>query len=741
MTEHGNLRSWSWKRRYESPPDNLVDTFYVPAFARATTYDRAVGFFSSGLLAIIAPAIDEFVIRGGRMRLITSPANLSDSDLYAMGKGEDIRERLRQDLVSAVAAPVSNATMRDRLSLLCWMIATEHLDVRIALRELPDSYALFHEKIGVFRDAEGNWMTFTGSPNETGAAALRHSESFPLHTSWANDDQRAYASEERDRFDGIWEGSIDGIHLWSATEWIAEPMRKAFGARRPLAGVVPKSLESGQGQDLAPFMVNELSLLPSMPPDLILHEYQRDAVNAWLESEPNGRGIFAMATGVGKTITALTCATRLVGLVEKANRPLLVVTVVPSVDLVRQWTREAERFGWHPAVYHGQMSQGERTRLREVFASAGMTVGRRAEMVITTVDSFTLSYKAFASGTAHTMYRQISENTGFLMVMADEVHSLGTAARLESLPENAAFRLGLSATPKRHGDEEGTEALVAYFGPTVASIDLKEAIYRYGALVEYDYHPERVELAVDEMVAYRELAAKIARAYAAKDDDAVERYIRQRTRLVQHASGKLGQLRALMQNGLRRESRQIIYVAEGNDPQTELNQLSEVGSILTTEFGMKVARYVGETDSTERAILQKQLANGDVQALIAMKCLDEGVDIPSARIGVLMASTQNPRQFVQRRGRLLRQDPSTAKTHAEIYDFLVLPPPDPSGGGGPEKTLIGAELSRAVELADAARNSETRYTVIAWAYEYSLDPQRFTWMKLQAGDEMEAWTS
>jgi len=175
--------------------------------------------------------------------------------------------------------------------------------------------------------------------------------------------------------------------------------------------------------------------------------------------------------------------------------------------------------------------------------------------------------------------------------------------------------------------------------------------------------------------------------------------------------------------------------------ETELNQLTEVESILTTEFGMKVARYVGETDSTDRAVLQKQLANGDVQALIAMKCLDEGVDIPSARIGVLMASTQNPRQFVQRRGRLLRQDLSTAKTHAEIYDFLVLPPPDPSGEEGPEKTLIGAELSRAVELADAARNSETRYKVIAWAYEYSLDPERFTWMKLQTGEEMEAWTS
>jgi superfamily II DNA or RNA helicase len=674
------------------------------------------------------------------MRLITSPANLSDADLFAMGKGEDIRDRLREDLLRAISVPVSSELLRDRLSLISWMIAMGHLDVRIALRELPDSFALFHEKIGVFQDVDGNWMTFTGSPNETSSAALRHSESFPLHRSWLSEDQRAYANDERSRFDNIWDEAVDGIRTWSATEWIAEPMRKEFGVRQPSVHTVSrKATAAFSEQDLTPFTINELSLLPSLPLDLELHDYQREAVNAWLSGEENGRGTFAMATGVGKTITALTCATQLVRLSEQTNKPLLVLVVVPLLDLVQQWKREAEWFGWRPAVCHGEMTRAERDRLLEVLATARLSTGRRAEMVITTAGSLTPRSGSSDTTSEHLLQRLLARHEGFLLVVGDEMHSLGTPPRLAALPERATFRLGLSATPKRHGDEEGTEALLAYFGQPVATVSLKDAIYKYKSLVEYDYHPLRIDLTDDELRQYRELAAKIARAYSNDDEESAERYIRQRSRLVQHASGKLAQLRLLMAAGLSDETHQIIYVAEGKNPETEMQQMAEVEAILRDEFAMRVARYFGETESSDRVALQKRLSEGEIQALIAMKCLDEGVDIPSARIGVFMASTQNPRQFVQRRGRLLRQDTASGKTHAELYDFIVLPVPDPAGTSESEKTLIGAELSRAVELADAARNSEVRYSVISWAFEYALDPERFIWMNLQEGDEMEVW--
>lgn len=740
MTDEQQLSDHEWKRRYESPPDDLIASFYVPAFASSTRYDRAVGFFSSALLASIAPSIDDFVIRGGKMRLMTSPANLSDADLLAMGKGEDIRERLKADLASAVAAFVPTALLRDRLSLLTWMVATGRLDVRIALRELPDSYALFHEKIGVFEDEVGNWMTFTGSPNETSAAATKHSESFPLHRSWMSEDQRAYAADERRRFNDLWNEAIDGVRIWSANEWIKDPMREAFGMREPSHSLIVAK-PPGEDADLSDLALNGLSLLPSLPRDLDLREYQRDAINGWLTSEPNGRGVYAMATGMGKTITALASATQLVRLVEQTSRPLLVVIVVPLIDLVDQWRQEAEWFGWRPAVCHGSLTNSQQDHLKSVLTSARARTGRRAEMVITTASSLTPRAGDSGPDPEHFLQRQLARHRGFMLLVGDEMHSLGTTARLAALPQNATFRLGLSATPKRHGDEEGTQALIDYFGPPIVSIGIKDAIYTHGALVEYDYLPHRIDLTADELSEYRALSARIAGAYAKGDEEAAERLIRLRTRLTQHASAKVPELASLMAGGLRKRSHQIIYVAEGKSPDTDLKQLEEVEAMLQDEFGMKVGRYFGETDPADRAALQARLAKGEVQALIAMKCLDEGVDIPSARIGVIMASTQNPRQFVQRRGRLLRQDPASGKTHATIHDFIVLPAPDPAGTSDSEKTLIGAELGRAVELADAARNAEVRYTLITWAYEYDLDPERFSWMNLQEGDEMETWTA
>ncbi|ONH60708.1 hypothetical protein CcI49_08810 [Frankia sp. CcI49] len=724
------LSGREWKRRYESPPDNLLEIFYKPSFARSVRYDRAVGFFSSSLLAQIAPSIDDFVLRGGRMSLITSPANLSDADLLAMGKGEVLRERLQQDLMAAAAAVVPSPILRDRLSLLTWMIAHGRLDVRIALREHADHYSLFHEKIGVFTDSDGNWMTFTGSPNETTAAMREHSESFPLHRSWLSEDQRGYADDERRRFDNLWRDAVAGIRFWSANEWIEEPLRRAVGMREPSVRIDrPRSAES---PDDIP--VNRMSLLPVFPDGLQLRDYQKDAVNAWLTG--HGRGTFAMATGTGKTITALTAATRVAGLAKETNRPLLVLVVVPLVDLVHQWKRDAERFGWRPALAHGDMTAAEETYLRTVLAAARSSVGRRAEMVITTAGSLTPR----ATDVDHFLQRQLQQHPGSLLVIGDEMHSLGTPARLAALPEHATFRLGLSATPKRHGDEEGTAALLDYFGPPVVSIGIKQAIYDYGALVEYDYYPLRIDFADDELTEYRALSSRIAAAFARPDKAGLDGLIRRRSRLTQHASGKLSRLRALMTAGLATSSRQIVYVAEGKDPSTELNQLAAVEEILTEEYGMRVARYYGATEAAERIDLQRRLADGELTALIAMKCLDEGVDIPSARVGIMMASTQNPRQFVQRRGRLLRKDLASGKTHAEIYDFVVLPPPDPEGVSESEKTLVGAELGRAVELADAARNSEMRYDLIEWAYEYGLDPDRYTWMNLEGSDEMEVWT-
>ncbi|AFT98763.1 hypothetical protein AW168_18925 [Nocardia brasiliensis] len=271
------------------------------------------------------------------------------------------------------------------------------------------------------------------------------------------------------------------------------------------------------------------------------------------------------------------------------------------------------------------------------------------------------------------------------------------------------------------------------------SINIKQAIYEYKALVPYDYMPSQIELTDEETKKYRLISQKIATAFTGGDDQAAEAHIRARTRLIQHATNKQRCLRELMASGLKDQTHQIIYIAEGRDPESDFFQLDETDRMLREEFGMRVERYYGETDSGRREVLQSRLASGDVQALLAMKCLDEGVDIPSARIGIITASTQNPRQFVQRRGRLLRRDPENPKSHAMIYDFIVMPPRPDGELSDSEKRLIGAELSRAAELAEAARNREVLYAVISWAYEYGLHPTDYTWMNLTDDGEMEEW--
>lgn len=731
-----------WKRRYNSPPDNLIDDFYTPAFRCSCRYDRAVGFFSSSLLAAIVPALDVFVQNGGVMRLITSPANLSDDDLAAMGKGEEFRLRLKQDIEMAITNSIPDSVQVDRLSLLTWMVANGRLEIRIALREHADHFSIFHEKIGVFTDADGNWMTFTGSPNETMGGAYQNSESFPLHRSWVSDDQFAFASEERQRVHDIWAEKVEGITTWTINEWIAEPMRASFGVREPQVQYELKK-EAGrmplppidEADVLVTLPFEKVSLLPALPERLELHDYQRDAINSWLLA--SGRGVFAMATGTGKTITALAAATQAALHAAKSNRPLLVLVIVPLIDLVNQWKSNAKWFGFRPVVCHGSLNKTERDSLKECFSNARSVFGQRAEMVITTAGSLTPTGEQPASD--HFLQRQLERHTGSLLVIGDEMHSLGTIGRLDALPKSPTYTLGLSATPKRHGDEFGTDALLSYFGDPVITISIKDAIYKYKTLVEYDYYPTRIDLTPEEAEEYRKLSARIAVAYANDDQKVVDNLIRLRNRLKQHAVNKQVRLRELMASGLKDQTHQIIYVAEGRHRDSDLGQLDEVDRMLRVEFGMRVARYYGETSPEQRESLQQRLARGEIQALLAMKCLDEGVDIPSVKIGIITASTQNPRQFVQRRGRLLRRDPKNPKSHATIYDLIVLPPSIDGSVSDSEKTLVAAELSRSVELADAARNREVLFDVVEWAYHYGLDPSVNPWMHLSGQEEMREW--
>ena len=683
------LRDQAWRVGYSSDEVDLLSCFYLPAMSCARSYDRAVGYFSSRALALVARGIRELYLRNGKMRVIASPV-LSPEDIEAIRLGHaKMDQRYESRLLEYLDPHRLDAEEIARLQLLTGMLCDGLLELKLAVRQHPEGdMSLYHEKVGIFTDGRGDFVSFIGSPNESWNGWVGNAESFALHTSWGPASE--YASHERDLFQRTWDGRRPGVPVRD----FPTAVRDALFQRFPPS--VPEP--SGGSRRRTPVRASG----PAIPEPLLrtdgLREYQRVAVNRWLEA--NGRGVFAMATGTGKTLTALVAAVRLNHALRLGNRSLLILVTVPSQDLVRQWSVAAARFGFAPVCCHGETGGRWPTEVDTALQRLRYSAPA-VEMVITTADTLITS-----------RFRQpLARYSGDTLLIADEMHSLGTPRRLAVLP-SAQFRLGLSATPRRHGDEEGTEGLLAYFGKVVQRIDIGEAI-ALKALVPYTYTPVMVALAEDEMAAYRTLSAKIAAALGAGagTEDAFEgikHLLLERSRLVGHAAGKLAALDEIM-TPLASSMFNLVYVAEGAHPVRATSQLDDTVGLLGQKLGMRLNRYTSETPSQNRATYQAMLRDGRLQALVAMRCLDEGIDIPEARRGVVMASTQNPRQFVQRRGRILRLDEAGGKTNADLIDFLVIPAEVPSKSDPTfriERRLVGRELTRALELASASSNGK-----------------------------------
>jgi len=657
--------------------------------------------------------MDMFVGNNGKMRLITSPDNLSEYDLNAIENGISAKTVATSRIEQVIENELTSEIVNNRLQLLTWMIANGRLDVKIALRRKGNRYYIFHEKIGVFGDADGNWTTFTGSPNETKSGLLNNSESFTLHKSWTGQPLLQYAIEERQRFEDVWNERVDDLVLWNISEWLYEPLREKFGVRPPDSNKRIISVNSGLTGNIP-----SIKKRPFVPPTIKIRDYQKNAINQWFKNKCTG--VFAMATGTGKTITSLCAVTQLSKITSIQNRPLLILVIVPLVDLVYQWKAGAELFNFSTSIFNGKLKSNEIASLKSKLSA--LPNSNNIEFVISTIDSITTNKE-------NVLTRFLSNPLDSLIaIIGDEMHSLGTKDRLKALPSNSVFRLGLSATPKRHGDEIGTEGLLSYFGNVIIKIDIYDAIYKYHALVPYYYNPIFVELTESEKSDYLSITRQIALAYTKNDEEKVKRLILIRNRIKQHAFNKISELDKLYKTKLSKEKYILLYASEGKDKETDIKQIERYQKVVTSYGGHIAEQYIGEHSIYEREIKIKNFTEGHTQTLLSMKCLDEGVDIPSARIGVITASTQNPRQFVQRRGRLLRTDKSTYKTEAIIYDFLVTPPRDDSCLTDSEKKLVGSELSRSIEMAESSINKETVYDIIDVAMSYQLEKTEYTWL-------------
>ncbi|BDA72803.1 helicase domain-containing protein [Calothrix sp. PCC 7716] len=423
-----------------------------------------------------------------------------------------------------------------------------------------------------------------------------------------------------------------------------------------------------------------------------------------------------MATGSGKTITALSIACEL----YKQIQLQVLLVVCPYRHLVTQWGRECEKFNLQPILAFESVSTWQSQLTTQLY---NIHSGTQQFLTIITTNS-TLNTDSFQS-----QLRYLPERT---LIIGDEAHNLGAAKVEESLPRQVGLRLGLSATPERYYDDDGTQSLLSYFGAVIQpEFTLKDAISQ-GALVHYLYYPVLVELTETESIAYSKITQKIGRKLLFKNKEGADltdienneditHLLMRRARLVGAAENKLNALRELMQR--RRETTHTLFYCGDGSPQadskSDLSQLRAVTQILGVELNYRITTYTAQTPLEEREKLRRQFESGELQGLVAIKCLDEGVDIPAIQTAVILASSSNPRQFIQRRGRVLRPHPG--KERATVFDMIVLPPDLDRNTLEVERNLLRKELKRFIEFADLADNAgEARIKLLELQKRYGL---------------------
>lgn len=443
---------------------------------------------------------------------------------------------------------------------------------------------------------------------------------------------------------------------------------------------------------------------PQIPTSQPLRDYQHQAVLRWLQNQ--GRGTLKMATGSGKTIIALAIAAELY---EKIRLQVLLV-VCPYRHLVTQWARECEKFNLHPLLAFESVHQWQNQLSTQLY---NIQSSQQPFLTLITTNSTFIS-ESFQS--------QLKFFPAKTLIIGDEAHNLGSPQLEAKLPRTIGLRLALSATPERYFDDRGTDLLLNYFGDILQpEFTLADAIQQ-GALVPYLYYPLFVHLSEAETRTYAKLTQRIGWAMAENENMATNStltaLLMTRSRLIGSAVNKLTMLRHLMSQRLH-TTHTLFYCGDGYVEGGSKRQLAAVTRLLGSELGYRVNTYTADTPLKERERMREQFERGELQGLIAIRCLDEGIDIPAIQNAVILASTSNPRQFIQRRGRILRPHPD--KKRATLFDTIVIPPDLDRETWEIERNLVRKELQRFLEFAQLADNAtEAKTKLLALQEEYEL---------------------
>lgn len=666
---------------YNKAENDIAEDFYLPSMRASCKYDRISGYFGSTVYIIAWPALKEFINNNGKMRIVCSPY-VSEADAVALSEGYSARtdEILNRAIEQEVQSLLESDDLSAPAKLLAYLVSKGIVDIKIAVptgTETAAAKRMFHDKVGIFYDESGNAVGFRGSMNETfnGLSSDGNIESIDVFPNWMDDRDRERVENAQEFFDKLWGHELPGIIVYPFPSASKELLRH-------------KSEGIEWEQLLEEIKVTE-TVSDKWRPN---HQkggkkprkHQANALEAWVQ---NGRrGIFEHATGSGKTFTAM-CAIN-----DALSRNEVVLVLVPSRDLLKQWDKELHATLTDYKVHYLLCGDSNSEWKKGNKLHSWTTKGNGTKRIISaTMDT------AYSDEFVH----KISSGD-HLFVVVDELHRLGSPKRRRALRIQAGPRLGLSATPYRYGDPEGTQALFDYFGGLIPPpFTLRDAI-NSGVLTRYFYHPEKIYLTNSEQEDWnsitKEIQILVARISTGESNTIdingnpkLKQLLIKRARIVKNAAGKVPLAIRIIKEKYRPGDKWIIYCDNITQLQAVLNNALDAGFDAYEYY----AEMKGDRDTT----LAYFAANGGV--LVSIKCLDEGVDIPATTHALILASSQNPREFIQRRGRILRRSPG--KHFAHLYDAVAIPIVEDSEDDK-SLSIITAELSRAIQFGEGAEN-------------------------------------
>lgn len=633
--------------------DNFLDSFLKPALREAVYYRRSVGFFSSSVFSLIMNDLPLFIRNGGRIRLIVSP-ELRDDDIHAIQLGYE----KKSDLLNRRFLESFEIELRlfddKELDTLAELVARSILDIKVA--SVKKGFGIYHDKLGILTDKVGNNVVFYGSPNSSKNAYVDNYEKIRIVRDWIQG-ERESVRDEINEFDSMWENKNPYLEVYDFMESVKHCVLSV------------KEERSKTKTDTEP---------------IELYDYQKEAIQSWVDK--GFRGFFVMATGTGKTWTAIYSAKRLL-----EEHKCLIVIAAPYKHLVRQWAEDVKSLfpDAETELISSENSQWYTVSKRLILAQRYHP--KKQIILITTIKSF---YSEKFDDVIN-----LSEEEKLLIV--DEAHRF--TQRPESLKQTYRYMLGLSATPINGKHNEGGLDLLEFFGGQAYNLPIEEALERH-FLVPYNYFPIFVSATATEEENFNALSSKMAGCFHENvliDRERFVKYVRARLRIMSMAEEKIARIREFI-NCVKEKDHFVVYCGDGHlfDEQDEEIRHIQFVQNQMDDMGIKTSKFTASENMDRRMELVDMFNKQEIDAMVAIRCLDEGINIPSIKSALILSSNDDYREFVQRRGRILRKH--KGKKSADIYDVVVLP-----SSMCPKMAVI--ELRRYYEYARLALNKEERF--------------------------------